>query len=66
MADAAKEPRFVGIEEAARILGMSYSGVWDALRRGDFPAPAIQIGTKWRISRPGLEALAGIEGSRAE
>jgi excisionase family DNA binding protein len=51
--------RFVGIREAAEILGMSYSAVWEALRRGDFPAPAVQVGTLWRISRPGLEALAG-------
>ncbi len=51
--------KFVGIEEAARTLGVSYSTVWESLRRGDFPVAHVRIGTKWRISRPGLEALAG-------
>lgn len=60
MPDAAGKTRFVGIDEAAQILGVSYSAVWDSLRRGDFPAPSVQIGTRWRISRPGLEALAGL------
>ncbi len=60
MADRTGKPRFVGIDEAAQMLGVSYSTVWDSLRRGDFPAPNVQIGTRWRISRSGLEALAGI------
>lgn len=51
--------KFVGIEEAARMLGVSYSTVWESLRRGDFPVAHVRIGTKWRISRPGLEALTG-------
>ena len=54
----ATSTRFVGIDEAARILGVSYSTVWESLRRGDFPVPSVQIGTRWRISRPALEALA--------
>ena len=58
MADAVREQRFIGIEEAAHILGMSYSAVWESLRRGDFPAPYVQVGKRWRISRAGLEALA--------
>jgi excisionase family DNA binding protein len=65
MTEAGK-PQFVGIDEAARVLGMSYSAVWDALRRGDFPVPAVQIGTKWRISRPGLDALVGSRSGAAE
>ena len=60
MADGRGRSRFVGIEEAAEVLGLSYSTVWESLRRGDFPAPSVQIGTRWRISRPGLEALAGV------
>ena len=52
-----RESQFVSVEEAAEFLGMSYAGVWRALQRGDFPVAAFQLGTKWRISRPGLEAL---------
>lgn len=51
--------KFVGIEEAAKMLGVSCSTVWESLRRGDFPVAHVRIGTKWRISRPGLEALTG-------
>lgn len=58
-----QQSKFVGIKEAAEILGMSYGAVWDALRRGDFPVPHVQIGTKWRISRHGLEQLA-LHGTR--
>lgn len=55
--------KFVGIKEAAEFLGVSYSAVWESLRRGDFPAANVQIGTKWRISRVALEALAGDRGT---
>ncbi len=58
-------PKFVGIKEAAGLLGMSYGAVWDSLRRGDFPVANVQIGTKWRISRHGLEQLARDGVSRA-
>jgi excisionase family DNA binding protein len=60
MNDMNGRPRFVGIDEAAQILGVSYSTVWESLRRGDFPVPSIQIGTRWRISRSALEGLAGV------
>lgn len=58
--------KFVGIEEAAKMLGVSYSTVWESLRRGDFPVAHVRIGTKWRISRPGLEALTGEAADRPE
>ena len=58
MIEGQSKPHFVGIAEAAKVLGMSYSAVWDSLRRGDFPVQSVQIGTKWRISRAGLESLA--------
>ncbi|MBA4178994.1 MAG: hypothetical protein C0506_00230 [Anaerolinea sp.] len=61
MRETQEKPYFVGIAQAAKVLGMSYSAVWDSLRRGDFPVQSVQIGTKWRISRAGLEALAGEE-----
>lgn len=56
--ESQNQSKFVGIKEAAELLGVSYSTVWEALRRGDFPVAHVRIGTKWRISRPGLEALA--------
>ena len=56
--DKAASSKFVGIKEAAEFLGVSYSVVWESLRRGDFPVANVQIGTEWRISRAGLEALA--------
>lgn len=59
MSEQQTKSKFVGVEEAAQILGVSYSAVWESLRRGDFPVANVQIGTKWRISRPGLEALVG-------
>lgn len=51
--------KFVGVKEAAEFLGVSYSAVWESLRRGDFPVANVQIGTRWRISRHGLEAIGG-------
>lgn len=56
------ESQFAGIRETAKLLGMSYSAVWESLRRGDFPAPSCQVGSSWRISRVGLQRL--IDGDR--
>lgn len=45
--------------EAAAILGVSLNTVYRALEAGNFPAPSVKLGRQWRISRLGLDRLAG-------
>ena len=50
------EPMFIGLSEAARLLSMSRSAAYDALRKGAIPA--IQIAGKWRVPVDALKRLA--------
>ena len=51
----------VSIQEAALMLGVGRSTVYDAIRRGDFPLPVIRVGARCLVSRNALEQLLGIE-----
>lgn len=44
----------LSVSETARILGISRPTVYQLLRRSDFPA--FRIGSRWLVSRSGLEA----------
>jgi len=49
------EPLFLRITEAARLLSMSRSAAYQAIRAGQIPA--IRVAGKWRIPRAALERL---------
>jgi excisionase family DNA binding protein len=49
------EPLFLRISEAARLLAMSRSAAYAAIRAGQIPA--IRVAGKWRIPRAALDRL---------
>jgi hypothetical protein len=56
-------PPTIGLDEAARWLGLSYESARQRAKAGRFPG-AFQIGTRWRVSRRAIlreiERLAGL------
>lgn len=52
---------FLSVEETAVLLGVSRSTLYRSLRRGDFPAPVVQLNGRLRVPRRAIERL--IEGS---
>jgi hypothetical protein len=56
-------PPTIGLDEAARWLGLSYESARQRAKAGRLPG-AFQIGTRWRVSRRGIlreiERLAGL------
>ena len=51
------ERQTVTVEEAARLLGIGRSLAYEAVRRGQFPAPVIKVGRRYVVSREGLERV---------
>ena len=49
------QPLFLRISEAARLLAMSRSAAYAAIRAGQIPA--IRVAGKWRVPRAALERL---------
>jgi excisionase family DNA binding protein len=49
------EPLFLRISEAARLLAMSRSAAYAAIRAGQLPS--VRVAGKWRIPRAALERL---------
>ncbi|MDA8065906.1 MAG: helix-turn-helix domain-containing protein [Thermaerobacter sp.] len=54
----AEAPEFLRVEEAAAVLRVSRSTVYEAVRRGMIPA--VDFGRKLRIPRRALERMAGL------
>jgi len=52
--DEGMEPDLISIPEAARRVGVHSDTLYRLCRTGRFP-PAIQIGSRWRVSVPRLE-----------
>jgi len=50
-----KEPLFLRISEAARLLAMSRSAAYAAIRSGQLPS--VRVAGKWRVPRAALEQL---------
>ncbi len=50
------EPMFFRLSEAAKLLSMSRSAAYEAMRKGSLPA--IRIDGKWRVPRKALEQFA--------
>lgn len=47
----------VSLAEAARVLGVHRSTAWELWRRGDFPLPVLQVGSRLRVAKVHLEAF---------
>lgn len=45
----------VSLAEAAKVLGIHRSTVWELHRRGKFPIPVLQIGSRLRVPKVHLE-----------
>jgi excisionase family DNA binding protein len=52
-ADNQTEPLFVRLSEAARLLSMSRSAAYEAMKAGVIPS--VRIAGKWRIPRAALD-----------
>jgi excisionase family DNA binding protein len=50
------EPIFIRVSEAARLLSMSRSAAYEAMRAGAIPA--VRIAGKWRVPLEALRKLA--------
>ncbi|MGB3412611.1 MAG: helix-turn-helix domain-containing protein [Microthrixaceae bacterium] len=47
----------VSLAQAAKILGVHRSTAWELWKRGDFPLPVLQIGSRLRVPKAHLERL---------
>lgn len=54
-------PTTVTVPTAAALLGMSKAGVYRAIRNGNFPTPAQQIGGRYIIPAKPLLDFLGLE-----
>ena len=55
----------ISVSEAARRVGLHVNTLYRLCRRGEFP-PAIQIGSRWRVSVPRLERYLHRDGDSKE
>ena len=62
--EIADERRTLSIEEAAAVLGVGRSLMYDAARRGEIPV--IKIGRRLVVPRARLDAMLAAEGDAAE
>jgi excisionase family DNA binding protein len=49
----------VGVDELARLLGLSRATVYRSIARGDLPLPVYRINNRLRIPRHAVEELLG-------
>ncbi|GAA1886125.1 hypothetical protein GCM10009736_62690 [Actinomadura bangladeshensis] len=56
-------PTTVGIETAARAIGLGRTRAYQLARCGEFPCKVIRIGTSYRVVTVDLRRLLGIEPS---
>lgn len=56
-------PTTVGVETAARAIGMGRTRAYQLARRGEFPCKVIRIGASYRVVTVDLRRLLGIEPS---
>ena len=55
------EPRTVGIEEAAALLGIGRTLAYDLARQGRFPVRVLRLGRIYRVPKRELDRLLGNE-----
>jgi predicted DNA-binding transcriptional regulator AlpA len=53
----------VSLPVAAQILGIHRSTAWDLHKRGEFPVPVLQIGSRLRVTKANLDAFLASGGS---
>jgi excisionase family DNA binding protein len=41
----------VSLAEAAKVLGVHRSTAWELWKRGEFPVPVLQVGSRLRVSK---------------
>ncbi|WP_242902525.1 DNA-binding protein [Actinomadura terrae] len=56
-------PTTVGIETAARAIGLGRTRAYELARRGQFPCKVIRVGVSYRVVTVDLRRLLGIESS---
>lgn len=54
-------PAAVDIVTAGRVLGLSRNTAYGLARRGEFPAPVLRVGQRWRVPTAGLLDLLGVD-----
>jgi hypothetical protein len=60
----AELPVVVDVVTAGRVLGMGRTATYEAVRRGDFPVPVLQVGHRYRVVTANLRGLLGIADDR--
>jgi len=58
----------VSLSEAARVIGIHRSTAWELHKRGEFPIPVLEIGSRLRVAKVHLEAFVlgpAVEGQLA-
>ncbi len=50
----------VSLAEAARVLGVHRSTAWELHKRGEFPLPVLQVGSRLQVAKAHLEAYVMI------
>ena len=58
--DEVVKPDLISIPEAARRVGVHSDTLYRLCRTGQFP-PAIEIGSRWRVSVPRLERFLHVD-----
>ena len=61
MAELLALPTTVGLETAARALGIGRSTAFGLVAKDEFPVPARRIGKCWRVSTAHLLAYLGVD-----
>lgn len=54
-------PAFVGLQTAARVLGLGRNTAYELARRGVFPCRVLKVGHTYRVPGEELRRLAGVD-----
>ena len=57
-------PVAIDLVTAARALGIGRTRAFELVRRGEFPVPAVRVGTTWRVPTAPLLQLLGLSADR--
>lgn len=59
-AELLEQPVVIDLTTPARTLGIGRTRAFDLARRGEFPGPAVRVGTTWRVPTDPLLRLLGL------
>lgn len=54
-------PVAIDLVTAGRALGIGRTRAFELIRRGEFPVPAVRVGTTWRVPTAPLLQLLGLD-----